>query len=75
MRPTLSITLTGPDGQAIPLAGLRLVADTLWFTWAGGTQGAPLICQLLRQANGTFEGNCHDPAGQEGRMQMVPPTP
>jgi hypothetical protein len=70
---SLSITLSGPDGQAVSFTSLQLVADTLSFTWAGGRQGAPLVCQLLRQENGAFEGKCHDPTGQEGRMAMVPP--
>lgn len=71
---SLSITLVSPARQgSIPFAGLRFVADTLSFTWAGGRRGAPLACTLVRQANGTFEGKCHDPDGQEGLMTMVPP--
>jgi len=71
---SLSITLTGPAGEApVSFTGLRLVADTLLFTWAGGKRGAPLVCKLVRQANGSFDGARHDPDGQEGRMHMVPP--
>jgi hypothetical protein len=71
---SLSITLSEPPGvHPVAFADVHLVVDTLSFRWAGGAQGSRLVCKLLRQSDGTYEGSCVDSQGREGRMRMVPP--
>ena len=72
---SLSIVLSeGPGTQSVGFAGLHLKGDTLTFTWAGGAQGSLVNCTLVRQAEGVYEGSCHDSQGRQGRMRMAPPA-
>ena len=41
---------------------------TFWFT-----PGPRVECKLTRRDDGSFEGPCLNPAGQEARMLMTPP--
>jgi hypothetical protein len=71
---SLSITLSETAGGArVAFSEVHQVEDTLRFSWSGGKGGAKLVCKLVRQADGPFEGTCRDASGQEGRMRMIPP--
>ena len=72
---SLSISVEEAAGAVlVSFSDIRLVGDTLRFTWPVGPVGAGLACSLLRQESGAFEGICTDLEGREGRMRMVPPA-
>jgi hypothetical protein len=71
-RDSLSITLRRRGTRAaFPSTNVRVIADTLTFTWPGAWQGALLVCKLVRRPNWSFAGECHDSDGQAWRMQML----
>ncbi len=70
----LSITLFDPaSGDSIPFEDVRQVSDSLLFNWAGGRNKARLVCKLVRQTDGVYEGSCFDTENRQGRMRMIPP--
>jgi len=70
---TPSISLFDPTGSPVAFTDIREAGDTLLFNLAAGRQGARLVCKLLRQTDGAYEGTCSDPVNRQGRMRMVPP--
>ena len=71
---SLTITLTDSSGvNPVGFGELHLLGDTLRFTFAGGAQGSPVVCALVRQTGGVYEGSCKDSQRRQGRMRMVPP--
>ena len=67
---TLSETAAGPP---VAFANVHIAGDTLLFDWRGGREGERLVCKLVRQGDGAYEGSCRDTESREGRMRMVPP--
>jgi hypothetical protein len=71
---SLSVTLSETaGGPPVAFANVRVAGDTLLFDWRGGREGERLICKLVRQEDGAYEGSCRDSESREGRMRMVPP--
>lgn len=70
----LQIDLIPPPGlgapDTIPFEGIELSDGVLTFGWSAGTD---LICELVRQEDGSFEGECVDMGGTPGIVVMVPP--
>ena len=74
------VTVTGntiaivarPGGQGnYPFSEVKLVDGktlTFWFR-----PGPRVDCTLTKRDDGSFEGPCLNPAGQEARLLMVPP--
>jgi len=72
---SLSISVAeAAGGGSVPFSDIRLVGDTLRFTWPTGPAGAGLVCRLFRQESGAFEGTCSDAEGREGQIRMDPPA-
>ncbi len=72
---SLSITLFDPaSGDSIPFNDVRQAGDSLLFNWAGGRDKGRLVCKLVRQTDGAYEGSCLDPENHQGHMRMIPPA-
>jgi hypothetical protein len=69
-RELWNVTLVAPNGRA-PLSDVRLEGDSLSFAYR---QEIEFTCQLKRQADGAFEGQCASPDdGRRLRMTLNPP--
>lgn len=70
----LHIDLIPPPGlgapDSIPFDGIELVDGVLTFGWSAGTD---LLCELIQQEDGSFEGECVDLGGSPGILVMIPP--
>jgi hypothetical protein len=70
----LQITLFPPQGLGappeIPFNEVELEEGVLTFSWFAGVD---LTCELVRQEDGVFEGECIDAGGTPGILVMVPP--
>lgn len=68
---TISI-VARPGGQGnFPFSDVKLADGktlTFWFK-----PGPRVDCTITRQEDGSFEGPCLNPRGQEARLLMVPP--
>ncbi|HEV8125041.1 MAG TPA: hypothetical protein VGP80_12395 [Gemmatimonadales bacterium] len=88
---TISIVVAVPEQGSLPFTGIRLANDTLWFTIQPGARESvrrvddttrvsfepspDVNCVLLRQADGSFAGNCIvGDTGESAALRMVPPT-
>jgi len=88
---TISIAVTVPDQGTLPFSGVRLANDTLRFSIQPGAresvrrvddttrvtfEPSPQVnCVLLRQADGSFAGNCIvGDTGESATLRMVPPS-
>lgn len=67
----LSISLS-VMGESVPFSDVSLDGDELTFWWEPGPR---VSCTLIRQDDGSFEGQCTDGSvGGEGTMAMRPPS-
>lgn len=89
---TISIVAAVPEQGTLPFYGIRLVNDSLRFSLQPGAresvrrvddttrvtfEPSPQVnCVLLRQADGSFAGNCTvGDTGESATLRMVPPSP
>lgn len=67
----LSISMSAM-GESLPFSDVSLDGDELTFWWEPGPR---VSCTLLRQDDGSFEGQCRDGSvGGEGTLVMRPPS-
>ena len=71
----LQISLVPPAGLGapplIPFEDIQLSDGVLTFGW--GVEDTWLTCEMVRQEDGSFEGECVDESGEPGYLTMVPP--
>jgi hypothetical protein len=70
----MSITLVWEMGS-FDFENIKLDGSSLTFTWflGMGGDGVDLTCDLQRQDDGGFEGECVDDTGEAGVLTMTPP--
>ena len=67
----LSITINIPEmGGSLSASDISLDGETLSFSFTPGPQ---VDCNLQRQEDGSFAGDCSPGGGEAGHLTMVPP--
>lgn len=68
---SISILIHFADRGDYPASEAKLASDTLTFWFQPG----PVVrCNLVKQGNGSFSGECADEDGMSATMLMVPPA-
>ena len=68
----LSITINIPEmGGSLSASDISVDGETLSFSFAPGPQ---VDCDLQRQEDGSFAGDCSPGGGESGHMTMVAPS-
>ena len=67
---SLGIRLIVGQQGSFDLNEIEYSEDKLTFTFSVGQL---ISCELKKKANGSFEGPCSDPSGEEGLIIMNPP--
>ena len=67
---SIAILIKTPDRGDYPVSGAKLAGDTLTFSFQPG----PLVnCKLVRQADGSYTGECAGEDDLRADMVMNPP--
>ena len=67
---TLTVMMNSPMGP-FPLRNINVDGDHITFTWS--TRVANLKCDVERQEDGSYTGDCVLDNGASGQLLMVPP--
>jgi len=67
---TLTVMMNAPMGS-FPFRNINVDGDHITFTWS--TRVADLNCDLERQEDGSYTGDCVLDNGNSAQMLMVPP--
>lgn len=67
---SLGIKLVAGQQGSFDLNEIEYSEDNLTFTFSAGQL---ISCELKKKANGSFEGPCSEPSGEEGLLIMNPP--
>ena len=67
---TLTVMMNAPMGS-FPFRNINVDGDHITFTWS--TRVADLNCDLERQEDGSYTGDCVLDNGASGQLLMVPP--
>ena len=67
---TLTVMMNAPMGS-FPFRNINVEGDHITFTWS--TRVADLNCDLERQEDGSYTGDCVLDNGNSAPMLMVPP--